>query len=241
MGSMVLCLGASVRFGKTAARAMLVLCLISMSLAEADSVRGSKHDLSTSYDPISPQVCMYCHTPHHANNTLRGIHAPLWNRVIDTTKVFTVYTSPTLVNTAGNPNASISVLCLGCHDGSVSSGTVYGLTFSDKHEVINGAGLGERGEYPNCDRCHQNIGGTEKWWVGQNLSNMHPISITYPTPAKSTQYHPPPDMDNGWPDMKLFNGKVECPTCHKVHDSAIKPFLRKSNDGSALCLTCHIK
>lgn len=241
MGSMVLCPRPSARFGRAVARGALMLGLISMSVAEADSVRGSKHDLSTSYDPISAQVCMYCHTPHHANNKLHGLHAPLWNRVIDTTKVFTVYTSPTLVGTAENPNASISALCLGCHDGTVSSGTVYGLTFSDKHEVINGASLGERGEYPNCDRCHQNIGGTESWWVGQNLSNMHPISITYPTPAKSTHYNQPPDQNNGWPDMKLFNGKVECPTCHLVHDPAIKPFLRKSNDGSALCLTCHIK
>ena len=241
MGQMKLLPSAFANFGKPAARVILLLSVMLMSLAQADSVRGSKHDLSTNYDPISAQVCMYCHTPHHANNTLGGIRAPLWNRVIDTTKVFTVYTSPSLVNTAGNPNTSVSVLCLGCHDGTVSSGTAYGITFSDKHEVINGASLGEKGEYPNCDSCHQNIGGSEKWWVGQNLSNMHPITIPYPTSAKSTHYNQPPDQTNGWPDLKLFNGKVECATCHKVHDPALKPFLRKSNSGSALCLTCHIK
>jgi predicted CXXCH cytochrome family protein len=215
--------------------------LVGVGFLKADSIRGSGHDLSTNYDPISSQVCMYCHTPHHANNTLSGINAPLWNRVIDRTKVFTTYTSPTMNSTAANPNTTISVLCLGCHDGSVSYGTVYGLSFSDKHEVINGSSLGERGEWPNCDRCHQNIGGPEKWHIGQNLSTMHPIALPYPTAGQDPKFRVPPDLQSGWPDMKLFNGKVECASCHKVHDPAIKPFLRKSNSGSELCLTCHIK
>ena len=208
---------------------------------KADSVRGSGHDLSTNFDPISAQVCMYCHTPHHANNATTGFKGPLWNRYVDQTKVFTVFSSPTMKSTPGNPATTISMLCLGCHDGTVAYGSVYGATYSDKHEVINGARLDERGEWPNCDRCHQNIGGPEKWWVGQDLSNDHPIAIPYPTVVQDPMFHPPPDPKKGWPNMMLFNGKVECPSCHKVHDPAIKPFLRTSNAGSALCLVCHIK
>lgn len=34
---------------------------------------------------------------------------------------------------------------------------------------------------------------------------------------------------------------VECASCHSVHDNTYAPFLRISNDGSALCLGCHDK
>ena len=217
--------------------ARLFLLLMAAAGLAAGSIAGSKHDLSTSSTADSTQVCMYCHTPHHANNTLTGINAPLWNRVVDTTKTFIVYSSPSMASTPGNPNTTISVLCLGCHDGTISSGTVSGYSFSDKHEVINGAGFNTRNEYPNCGRCHQNIGGVESWWVGTDLSNMHPIAVSYP---QNRKFWAPPDTNAGWADVKLYKGKVECPTCHAVHDPDIVPFLRRSNKGSGLCLTCHI-
>ena len=218
-----------------------VLCLVAMPL-HADGIKGSKHDLSTTGDPVSSQVCMYCHTPHNANNQLGDIQAPLWNRVIDRTKVFTTYTSPTMVGATGNPNLTVSVLCLGCHDGTAASAVPYrGVTFSDKHEVINGARFNERGEYPECQRCHADMYGLKRVLnLGPDLSNDHPIAVGYPTNL-SSRFRTPPDAQNGWPDAKLYAGKVECGSCHRVHDPAIPPFLRKTNTGSALCLTCHVK
>jgi len=65
--------------------------------------------------------------------------------------------------------------------------------------------------------------------------------MSYPTPAQDAAFHTPPDPINGWPNVKLFAGKVECPTCHAVHDPGIQPFMRTSNAGSQLCLTCHSK
>ena len=38
----------------------------------------------------------------------------------------------------------------------------------------------------------------------------------------------------------LFNNRVECISCHNPHASAAK-LLIKSNQRSALCLTCHNK
>jgi predicted CXXCH cytochrome family protein len=32
-----------------------------------------------------------------------------------------------------------------------------------------------------------------------------------------------------------------CSSCHDVHNNANAPFLNVANDGSALCLTCHVK
>ncbi|MFQ6079522.1 MAG: cytochrome c3 family protein [Thermodesulfobacteriota bacterium] len=32
---------------------------------------------------------------------------------------------------------------------------------------------------------------------------------------------------------------MECGSCHNPHDNSIRPFLRNTNENSALCLTCH--
>lgn len=212
------------------------------SMLHASAIGGSKHDLSTTYSPAASQVCMYCHTPHHANNTLTGINAPLWNRIVTRNKVFIPYGSPSMMGIAGDPNQTISALCLGCHDGTLAYGSVFGLTRSDKHDLINGPGLGQTEDYANCQRCHQSIygTGTERWKLGLNLSNDHPIAVNYPATPLG-RFLTPPDPLKGWPDARLYAGKVECPTCHSVHDPGIPPFLRKSNAGSALCLTCHLK
>lgn len=219
----------------------LLALLGTAGLLRGGGIGGSKHDLSTTASPAASQACTYCHTPHHANNTLSDLNAPLWNRVVNRTKVFTVYNSPSLTGAPGDPNRTVSVLCMGCHDGTLTSGTVYGLVRTDKHDLINGPGLGQTDYSTNCQRCHQSLfGGTERWKLGQDLSNDHPIAVSYPATPLG-RFRTPPDPLKGWPDARLYAGKVECPTCHSVHDPGIPPFLRKSNAGSALCLTCHLK
>ena len=227
--------------------ALIGVALVSMGMGHAQSIVGSRHDLSTNDNPVSTQVCMYCHTPHHANSTLSDINAPLWNRAIDRTKVYVTYSSPTMVGTPGNPNLTPSVLCLGCHDGSHTAVAVAGAAdpFDDKHEVINGDRFhslaADRIESPNCQRCHADMyGGVRVLNLGPDLSNDHPIAVSYPI-GLTSRFRTPPDPQRGWSDARLYNGKVECPSCHQVHDPSIPPFLRKSNAGSALCLTCHVK
>jgi len=75
-----------------------------------------------------------------------------------------------------------------------------------------------------CLSCHDGI-----LSLGTDLSNDHPISITY----SDFNLNYPPDQR-----LPLFNNKVECSTCHDVHGNG--PFLlRISNGGSQMCLTCH--
>ena len=81
----------------------------------AQTVIGSKHDLSTAWD--SPRdVCAYCHTPHFANTS---VPAPLWNRVVGPGP-FQMYTSPTMDSPCPATPTGPSVACLGCHDGVVA-------------------------------------------------------------------------------------------------------------------------
>lgn len=204
-------------------------------------IKGSKHDLSSTSSGGSSQVCLFCHTPHRANNTLGPAFAPLWNRYVDTTVVFTVYSSATMISTPENPSQGPSAVCLGCHDGTLARATVYGITGDEKHSLINKPAGGASAK---CQKCHPGHSAGNYYasgiMMGRDLRKMHPISMLYPTTMES-EFLAPLDAKKGWSDVKLFNGRVECSSCHSVHDPAISPFLRKSNNGSALCLNCHIQ
>ena len=207
-------------------------------------IAGTRHDLSSS---ITPRVCEFCHTPHYANTTL---DAPLWNRVVGN-KVFTMYASPTMKSPPAAAPGSHSLICLGCHDGVLGNSSFGGFNVSDKHDLLNGPGSGgvpDLTSTPNCERCHPNLthGGRAPFWLGTDLRNDHPISIDYPSPVVNPEFNPPTDPLNGWTvsdgrAVALYQGKVECGSCHNVHDATYPPFLRISNAGSAMCLTCHKK
>ena len=201
------------------------------------SVTGSRHDLSTG---TSPEVCVFCHTPHTANPNLTGF---LWNRA-ETTQVFIPYNSPTMQNPPDQPSP-ISILCLGCHDGVISQVTVYGVVRDNKHQLLSYDGFPDNTSSPNCERCHSDLysGKPPVLSLGTNLSDDHPISMLYPTGGTGMKFNTPPSPQEGWGtgDVRLVNGKVECVSCHNVHDPSIYPFMIKSNDGSALCMTCHKK
>jgi predicted CXXCH cytochrome family protein len=69
-----------------------------------------------------------------------------------------------------------------------------------------------------------------------DLSNDHPVS--FPWPAGYPDIQKPTN-----PKLRLFgpSERIECSTCHNVHDKAIPPFLSMSNANSAMCLQCHKK
>ena len=73
---------------------------------------------------------------------------------------------------------------------------------------------------------------------GTDLSDDHPVSIDYAIKRALD-----PDAFEVTPTggIKLFNGMVECASCHDVHNPQNGTFLRVSNTGSGLCKTCHIK
>ena len=180
------------------------------------AITGSKHDFSgKSWNP-GGEICVVCHTPHNAASTI----APLWNHAV-TTATFTLYSSSTLNATMGQP-AGVSKACLSCHDGTVALNSFGGTTGS---EMITGKPL-----------------------LGTDLSNDHPVSFTYDTALATAdkELANPSSASSGLggtikADM-LFSDKLECASCHDVHNGAgISKLLVKSNSGSALCLTCHTK
>lgn len=198
--------------------------------AQANSIVGSKHDLSNSASAgrtvksvTQNQVCVFCHVPHNAiTNKL------LWNRsnTVSTYKIYTSYNSANmrtaLIATTAVNTGSNSLLCLACH--SLSSAAA----------VITNTGNG---------KAESSITITSTQWsakyLGADLTNDHPIGIDYSNAVLS--------VANGFkatPPLRFFGSTgtvMECATCHKVHDSVNGKFLAVNNAGSALCVTCHIK
>lgn len=217
---------------------------------KAASIVGSYHDLSyidrvhveswvSVYDNFE-QVCVYCHTPHGANQNV----AALWNRSLPDPGSYTLYESDTLDAPARAPSP-ISLLCLSCHDGTIAVDSVLnmprGATRGTKHSRMKE----DWDSIYDCAACHDGWMGPGTdftgTFLGQDFSNDHPVSIEYSTADPGLKPRPANGVfANG---VKLVDNKVECVSCHDPHDPdpQRKPFLRVSNAGSALCYTCHDK
>ncbi|RME95795.1 MAG: cytochrome C [Verrucomicrobia bacterium] len=189
------------------------------TLSARAGIAGSAHDFSGETWNSSGEICIVCHTPHNANTSVSN--SPLWNHDV-TTATYTLYTgSGTLDATLGQPSG-VSKLCLSCHDGTVALDSFGGNTGSTT------------------------IAGDAK--LGTDLSNDHPVSFTYDANLASTDggLFDPSTTNSGLggtiADDMLFNGQLECASCHDVHnDAGNSHLLVKDNSGSALCLTCHDK
>jgi predicted CXXCH cytochrome family protein len=190
----------------------LAVALIS-ALASA-AVSGTLHDLTRRLGTDGPdQVCLPCHIPHRGLNPSAG---PMWNHALSTAS-FTQSGAP-LVLTGS------SKLCMGCHDGVTAVGN-FCIT-NPKIRVSPGLANLAIQNLPGANPANN---------VGTDLSLFHPVSVTYPTASGSMR----PITVLG--RLPLENGKVECGTCHDPHNDMHGKFLRISNSGSAMCLTCHIK
>jgi hypothetical protein len=102
--------------------------------------------------------------------------------------------------------------------------------------------------------------------IGTDLRNDHPVGVRFPTAGPGVDFNAPSvsavgiaffdKNGNKRPDsneIRLYNSgdgyEVECASCHDPHGvpsagagSQFNPtFLRMSNAGSAVCLTCHTK
>lgn len=206
------------------------LTLIFSGFASAGSIVGTVHDFTTKAWS-GGQICVACHTPHGANTSVST--APLWNHTI-TTATYTVYSNTSTLNaTVGQPDGT-SKLCLSCHDGTVAldsfGGGASSTTFMTGTKAVAADSAG--------------------------LSNDHPISFTFDDTLAATDgaLYPPSSTNvtigaagrqktGTIANTMLFSGKVQCASCHDVHNTFTDgaKLLRISLTGSKLCLTCHNK
>jgi len=218
------------------------------------------------------RLCIFCHAPHHAYRLNSAGAAgtgplapadydylPLWNHDV-TTQVFIPYnpgndplTGPkhaqsTDVGIFDHIGAS-SLLCLSCHDGTVAVNS-YGNPPQDVRSISTGADF--MGPQYN---------------IGKDgyLANHHPIGFDYAAvaaadadiiPANIAVFDHTLDLDPsvgnlgiGWAAPQEFvenflpGGKMECSTCHAVHNkgNSGEKLLYVSDQNSNLCFSCHDK
>ena len=216
-------------------RLLVLLAVGSLSLSAA--ITGTKHDLSTSGTGTAKttnvsQTCVFCHTPHNAASGAFQI-LPLWNKTTTSNLSYTMYSSATIKGVVDATPAGPSMACLTCHDGTQALGNMINMPYGVATVTYAAAGA-------TIDATGKMLGVS---LMGKDLSNDHPIAITYPSTnpgmvAKATVLA----LTNS---VKLFGTtgteKVQCASCHDVHNNTNAPFLRVSLTNSALCTTCHLK
>lgn len=121
-----------------------------------------------------------------------------------------------------------------------------------------------------CMTCHSPSGSAggatdfSMFMLGTDLRNDHPVGVRFPTAstdfntttgatALNTFFDKDGDGHMDKEDIRLYKTgtdfRVECASCHDPHGVPSggagspfnKTFLRKTNDGSGVCLTCHAK
>jgi predicted CXXCH cytochrome family protein len=224
---------------------ILGLALLVAGTASAQTVVGSKHDMSViaggggATAPYNGQVCVYCHTPHGA-----ATGAALWNRTLPAAGSFT---GAEAAMTYINSGASAS--CLSCHDGTVGVDNVI--------NVGGAAGNWADGTAGTKFNADWSMATTNPAYIGTDLSNDHPIGYDYPVALGGTnsRFKTPVTYRTGVLGLTVGSTTtklpiydragaaytVECSSCHTPHSNANTFFLRAANTGSQICLACHIK
>lgn len=213
------------------ALAFLVLTL-STTAAVAAGIAGTKHDFqnatwNTGYmdNPDGGHRCRPCHAPHRSMSTTL-----LWNHA-QSTATYTLYASSTMKAGLTQPGGA-SKLCLSCHDGTVAVDNYAGKSwmYGNRAGAIGTAG---------------NLGGAAVGGTSANLSDDHPIGFVYDTALATAKAGivTPSSATLVSTGVPLFEGKLECSTCHDVHNGAgFTKLLRVDNSAaSGLCLKCHNK
>ncbi len=222
-----------------AASALLVFAPAVLADGSANGITNSPHDFSSSSWNFRSELCRVCHVPHdHGRDT--GLIGLLWNHALSEA-TYEMYSSDTLEGAQDAAPTGISKMCLGCHDGTVA------LDAFDKQVAFTtGTFLGDLEEDYVVPQLTVN--------GDLDLSATHPISIVYDENAPASDLNPKTATmgTSGTIDDVLENGKVQCHSCHDVHDSAGEAkagthLLREAQttaqggNPSGLCLTCHNK
>jgi len=233
----------SLSIKKTIPAAGAMLFFLFSQIAWSGSFTGSPHDFRK--DPLnrSEEICLPCHMMSGTETLSR----PLWdpNSPVQAYIMYDMTFPPTDGAVMNRLPDGMSKMCLSCHDGVIAQ-EAYGPNTGGLAFPIDGGFMD----------------------ITQN--HNHPISFIYDTELamkygdlydpltylsgvadrSETNNDPSTDLsdDAGTrgtinADM-LFSNRMECSSCHDVHNTIAVPgtkLLVKDSAGSELCLTCHNK
>ncbi len=202
------------------------------SIVPGAGIRGTAHDLSHNRSD-ELEICKWCHPPYFpSENSL-----PLWNQKVTEMTYQFANTRPEGPQEAGLASTTeplsyqpglTSMLCLSCHDGTLACNE-YGYLPSKTKSSNNDTDFDTRSS-PD----------------GANRKSYHPIGFNYrKVEIADIEIRGLSERVNDHFTIEdlLRDGKMECATCHDVHNSRNEgeKFLWKSDARSGFCLTCHVK
>lgn len=192
--------------------------------------------------PDSSNICVYCHTPHGTDETVR---LPRWNRNVDQAKTYATFDTLGR-NSMGRRDivGTVSMACMSCHDGMQAMNIT---SLSMDHPF----GIPYRGYFPKETPPQVMLGPETTDAPFKKPSGLAAPNFRIPSSAVIDE-EPVWWIETGAPgrqrsDIKLFSRLskndepvpyVECASCHDPHSDQ-RTFLRISNDGSKLCFSCH--
>lgn len=212
----------------------------SLAYTPGAGIVGSPHDFSAKLwaefeNGDYNRACILCHISTdklNARSSLDSRYFPLWDTG-SSSKTFTNYNSgrdrvrQSTAELLGAQPGRISKFCLGCHDGAHASNN-YGRAAIDSRLIAR-----------ILDTSPSKVIGA----MG-DLSNHHPIGFDYELVRSANKFIAPSGYRIGSHAIGdlLVNGKMECTTCHSVHNTGNtgEKLLWVSDSGSALCLSCHM-
>lgn len=204
--------------------------LAAASLLAAQSVLGgsiteSPHDFR-GMGWNGGRICVFCHTPLEFDAASPGA---MWSDR-GAPSPYKLYNSPSVEATRLSPSGN-SKVCLSCHDGAIATDRSSGATGSS---LIPAA---------------KNVENT--------LLNHHPVGFLYDREMTSSSgglFDPgartvtvgtgEQSRTGTITSTLLFDGRMECSSCHDVHNTftvGTKRLVKSAIDGRTICLACHDK
>lgn len=216
---------------------------------------------------VNGEVCVFCHTPHGASSAAPlwnramatvGAYTPYTSSTLD---------APGADATGRQPQG-VSLACLSCHDGTIAIDALRNAPGSGNYQdtPVSRAwvwtGLAAGNMMPTgITNLTQNLTTQHPISIEYAKYASSNYDAAFYTPnggpnASGLRWFETGGIATKADDneVRLFNtmgdGKVyvECASCHNPHGTEgstpgenIAMLLRKSNDQSALCTTCHIK
>ncbi|MEN8264211.1 MAG: cytochrome c3 family protein [Nitrospirota bacterium] len=110
-------------------------------------------------------------------------------------------------------------LCNVCHDCTQGMSCIIGVAHLGNSENIEHLAN-------TCLACHDGVEGPFRNPEGKMINKYYKIKKSF--------------RDISYSNIVLLNGKVTCISCHNPYENEDKKLVM-SNEGSRLCLTCHIK
>lgn len=265
-GTKAVFVGGMILFGLFGGQSVFAEAIVGDPVLGADDpILGSKHDF-TGLNSRAGVVamagvafsdygysCVYCHIPAEEAGAIPSDFGGIvgWNRVMPALENYQFYSATGSHTLDTNPSSlnPISMLCLSCHDGTMAVDMVVfkPVSFEPSKDNAMHMRINPEDNIESCGKCHngQVAHDISVKMLGTDLRNDHPISMQYAGLGwKDPDFRPAPPADENnnrvfYNGVKLYNGQVECMTCHNVHDPSRELLLRANAE--VLCLTCHLK